>query len=167
MGRDRIARKLECVLGQPTAVSDLIIEQSYPTNINSAYLHNGGTMFNRILSLVLTVLLMNVGFTPAFASPPQGEESARLAKVKADIARRGVGEKAGVKVKLRNKTEVKGYVYQVGDDSFVVADRKTDARTTIAYQDVEQVKRKGIPTAAKIGIGIGVGFFLTGMVLAI
>jgi hypothetical protein len=123
-------------------------------------------MFNRILSLALTGLLMNVGFTPAFASPPQGEESARLAKVKADITSRGVGEKAGVKVKLRNKTEVKGYVYQVGDDSFVVADAKTDARTTIAYQDVEQVKGKGLPTAVKIGIGIGIGFFLLGVVMS-
>ena len=114
-------------------------------------------MFKKSLSLVFAVLLLQIGFMQAFASAQQREEARQIARVKADVAKRGVGDKAGVKVKLRDKTELKGYVYQTGEDSFVVADLRTGSKTTIAYRDVAQIKGKGLSTAAKVGIGIGIG----------
>jgi hypothetical protein len=36
-------------------------------------------------------------------------------KVKASVQKRGIGEKSRVKVKLRNKEEIKGYINKIED----------------------------------------------------
>ena len=113
-------------------------------------------MFRRTLLIALAVSLLHVGIRPAFANS-QGDDASRLAKIKAAVARRGTGEKASIKVKLRDQKEVKGFVAQAGEDDFVVADGKTGARTTIAYREVSTVKARKFPLAAKIGIGVGIG----------
>lgn len=66
------------------------------------------------------------------------------ADIRAKVARIGTGNKAKVKVKLNNGTQVKGYIAEAQDADFVVRDSKTDAATTIAYADVKKVeKNKG------------------------
>ena len=45
------------------------------------------------------------------------------AKVKLAVQERGTGEHSRVKVMLRDKTEVKGYISQIGPDSFQVTDK--------------------------------------------
>jgi hypothetical protein len=119
------------------------------------------------LSLALTILLFHVSVLPVSAAP-QGEREARQAsKVKAKIARRGVGEKARVTVKLRNGTEVKGYVSRAGEDSFAVTDSKTGGATTIAYRDVKEVEGKGLSKAAKIAIYAGAAVGIAVVVLGL
>ena len=60
---------------------------------------------------------------------------------------------------------MKGYVAQAGEDDFVMRDRKTDAPTTIRYDEVLKVEdNKGHSTARNIGIGVAVG---VGAVLAV
>lgn len=122
-------------------------------------------MFRKGLLLVLAISLLHINVRSAFAIPQQEKETARVAKVKAEVARRGVGEKARIKVKLQDKTEVKGYVSQTGEDSFVVTDAKTGAKTTIAYREVTRVDGKGLSTAAKIGIGVGAVVVAIGLVI--
>ena len=114
-------------------------------------------MLRKTLLLALAISLFHVEARKVIADSQEGAELRRVANVKAAVAKRGIGEKARIKVTLRDKTEVKGYVYQAGEDSFIVADIKTSARTTIPYSDVRQVKGKGLSTAAKIGIGVGIG----------
>jgi len=118
-------------------------------------------------SFALTVLLFQAGYGAVFASTQQDEEARRIARVKAAVDKRGVGEKAGVKIKLRDNTVVKGYIYQTGEENFVVRDAKTGKSETIAYRDVAQVKGKGLSTGAKIGIGAAIGSCATLAVLAI
>lgn len=65
----------------------------------------------------------------------------------------GTGEKAKVKIKLRDGREIKGWIAELNADDFVVADSKTKNRTTIAYTDAVKVKNGGLSLAAKIGIG--------------
>lgn len=79
------------------------------------------------------------------------------AKVKLAVQERGTGEHSRVKVTLRDKTEVKGYVSQIGSDSFQVTDNKSGKVTSIAYQEVKKVRKSGLSTGAKIGIAVGVG----------
>lgn len=125
-------------------------------------------MLKRYLSLVIVGLLIHaVGAGPASASPQADKQDQLTAKVKADVAKRGVGEKAGVTVKLRDKTEVKGYVYQAGEDNFVVRNSRTGADTTVAYRDVTEVKAKGISKGAKIGIGVGIAAVVVVAVAAV
>ena len=121
-------------------------------------------MFRRILLFALAVSLLHVGDRPVFAES-QRDDPGQLAKVKAQVAKRGTGEKARITVELRDHKEVKGYVSQAGEDNFVVTDQKTGTKTTIPYRDVAQVKGKGLPLAAKIGIGGGVGVVVLAIVV--
>ena len=120
-------------------------------------------MFRRDLLLLLAVSLLHVVVKPVFADSQRDEP--RIAKVKAQVTKRGVGEKARIKVELVDKKEVKGYVSQAGDDDFVVADAKTGSKTTVSYRDVAEVKGKGLPLAAKIGIGVGIGVVVLAIVV--
>ena len=77
-------------------------------------------------------------------------------KVRIEVQKRGVGERAWVKVTLRDKTVVKGYVSQIGSDSFEVSDKKSGRVTTIGYQEVDRVQKQGLSTGAKVAIGASV-----------
>ena len=91
--------------------------------------------------------------------------TARIGKVKAKVAKIGVGEKAKATVFLKDGTKIKGYIGQAGSDDFVLRDRKTDAPTTISYADVAKVdSNRGHSTARNLAIGIGIG---AGALLAI
>jgi hypothetical protein len=84
-------------------------------------------------------------------------------ETKVRIGKLGIGEKAKATITLKDGRKVKGYIYQTGDDDFVIRDRKTDAPTKINYADVAKVERnRGHSTARNIaiGVGIGVGAFL-------
>lgn len=115
-------------------------------------------MLRKCTSLVLAGLLISITICvrSGDASSKEDKQTQLAARVKADVAKRGVGEKAGVTVKLRDKTEVKGYVYQAGEDNFVVRNPKTAEDTTVAYRDVTAVKGKGLSKGAKIAIGVGI-----------
>jgi hypothetical protein len=125
-------------------------------------------MCKKSIAILVALLLIQVSSNATFAATHSEEETARILKVKADVARRGIGEKAKVKVKLQDKTEVTGYVYEASDSNFIVADAKTDAKTTIAYSEVKQIKGRGLSLVAKIGIAVAIaaGVIVTVVVLA-
>ena len=85
-------------------------------------------------------------------SNPQLAEKARM-----EIQKRGVGEKSRVRIRLHDRTEVKGYISQIDATSFQVTDKKTGRVSTIAYDTVDRVRGKGLSRGSKIAIGIGVG----------
>ena len=123
------------------------------------------TMFNtKSFLIAVAISLMQVSVRPVFAAQAK-DETKWVAKVKSDVAKRGVGEKAYVKVKLRDKTEVKGFVFQAGESDFVVADKKSGAKTTIAYGDVSKVEGKGLSLGVKIGIGVAILAVTIGIVI--
>lgn len=100
----------------------------------------------------------------------QQSNGASVDKVKAKVAKLGVGAKAKATVILKDGTKKKGYIGQAGNDDFVVRDRKTDSPTTIRYGDVAKVEsNKGHSTARNlaIGIGIGAGAFLAILAIVI
>ena len=124
-------------------------------------------MYKKRLPLLLAAALLSHVFAASTFASPQGEkEIPRTAKVKADVARRGTGERSRVTVKLQDGAKLKGYISQAGEDSFVVTDSRTGQASTVAYRDVAQVKgRGGLSLAAKIGIvaGIGVAVVIAGL----
>jgi hypothetical protein len=77
-------------------------------------------------------------------------------QMKAEVFKRGTGEKAKVKVKLRDGSEVRGYISKANEDSFEVQE-KSGKSVTIAYADAISVRKPGMSKGAKIGIGVGVG----------
>ena len=105
------------------------------------------------LSLVLSVLLLHTFSlaSPATNSPLEKSKKALLAsKVKAGVAQLGTGKFAVVRVVLYDKTKYHGYITEIGEDSFVVADAKTGATAPIAYPEVKGVKGSNFSTGAEV-----------------
>ena len=103
------------------------------------------------ISVLVMAVLINSQFMLAQA---KGEKSPE--QVKAEVLKRGTGEKAKVKVKLRNGSEVKGFISKADQDTFDVHGKKNET-VTLAYADVLSVRKPGLSTGAKIGIAAGVG----------
>ena len=75
-------------------------------------------------------------------------------QMKAEVLKRGTGEKAKVKVKLRNGSEVRGYISKADQDTFDIHGKNGET-VTVAYADVIRVQKPGMSTGAKIGIAAG------------
>jgi hypothetical protein len=115
-------------------------------------------MFKKSFAIILACLLVQMlCVQPATAKSKEEKQAQLTQKVKTGILKLGVGRDARVEIKLQDKTKLAGYVSEVKDDSFIIADPKTSATTTVAYADVTQVKGHNLSTGAKIGIGIGIG----------
>jgi len=110
------------------------------------------------------VLVLN---SVAVPQTTQTQEASQSAKVKAEVQRRGIGKKSRVKVRLRNKEEVKGYISKIEGASFEVTDKNTGRATTIPYTDVEKVTGSGLSKGAKIGIIVAVAVGVVAAVLAV
>jgi hypothetical protein len=118
-----------------------------------------------VLLIGLMLLLTNLQSINAQTSSDSNDLT--IEKIKANVTRRGTGEKARVNVKMRNGTKMKGFISQAGEDSFTLTDSKTKQTSTLAYSDVVQVKKQGLSTGAKILIAVGVGVAVTAVVLAV
>jgi hypothetical protein len=116
------------------------------------------------VSLLLVTLLVcnNVVFADQ-AAPTSGttqaqtQETPQAAKVKAEVQKRGIGEKSRVQAKLVNGAEVKGYISKIEEASFAVTDKKTGQTTTMPYADVQKIQGPGLSKGGKIVIAVGVG----------
>ena len=91
----------------------------------------------------------------AAASETQANATKQATTAKAEVQRRGVGEKSRVRVRLTDGTEVKGYISKVDTDSFEITDRKSGKITSIAYADASEVHRQGMSKTTKILIAVG------------
>lgn len=117
------------------------------------------------LAMALAISGMSESFAtkaPAENASAQKPEQKKAAKIKAEVAKRGVSEKVRVRVKFRDGHELKGYINRIEEDSFQL---QTDPDQldplppkerliTISYADV--VKIRGSQTrAAKFGVDAG------------
>lgn len=122
-------------------------------------------MFKRFLAVAMAAALVNVVAVRVTHAAPEAEKQAKFAgKVRAAVIKLGTGESARVRVTLRDRTKLEGYVSGAGEDSFTVTSAKTGAVTTVAYAQVRGVKGNNLSTGAKIAIGAGIG---AGVVLLI
>jgi hypothetical protein len=113
----------------------------------------------KFLSLTLSVLFLHV-FSFAGLANEGSLERARKAQlaseVKAGIAHLGTGKSSVVRVVLYDKTKYHGYITEITDDGFVLADAKTGATAPIAYPEVKGIKGNNLSSGAKIGIGVSI-----------
>jgi hypothetical protein len=126
-------------------------------------------MFRKNLSLFIAVsLFLSLFAAPSVLAKTKEEKDAALAaKVKAGVAKLGIGKDAVISVKLRNKTKLKGYISQVEEEAFVIADAKTGVETQVAYGDITQAKGKNLSTGAIIAISAGVAVGVIFLVIII
>jgi small nuclear ribonucleoprotein (snRNP)-like protein len=112
-------------------------------------------MFRRAFAIMLSgVLLVTAfGFQPALAQT--GNETQALEKVRASVQKIGLGRNARVEVKLRDNTQLKGYISAADQDSFTVIDSNTGSTRTVSYADSSSVKKAGSGLSAKTWIILG------------
>ncbi len=106
------------------------------------------------LTLIGALLFSFIGVSPITAKTKEEKAAELAAKVKHDIAKLGTGPDARLEVKLRDKTKLKGYVSQVGAESFVVTDATTGVETEVAYPNVTKATGKNLSKGAWIAIGV-------------
>lgn len=112
-------------------------------------------MLRKIVSLVLVVLLFAAASANvAYADSNKGKEARLAVRVKEGVRKLGVGRDAQVTVKLRDKTKVKGYIGEAGEDSFVVIDAETGAANSVSYSSVKQMNGNNHSLGVRIAIGV-------------
>jgi small nuclear ribonucleoprotein (snRNP)-like protein len=99
------------------------------------------------------LLVTAFGFQPALAQT--GNDTQAAEKVRARVEKIGVGRNARVEVKLRDNTQLKGYISAADQDSFTVIDSKTGSIRTVSYADSSSVKKAGSGLSAKTWIILG------------
>ena len=114
-------------------------------------------MLKKVLSLVLTGLLINAVAVSSAYARPQDDQVRKIEKVKENVRTLGVGEDVRVEVKLHDGRKLKGYIQEASEDNLTVIDSKTGTATTVAYSQVKELKGTNRSTAAKVGINVAKG----------
>ena len=113
-------------------------------------------MLKKICSVVLAALLLQSVAVPAFAKSDAGKEAKRAEKVRTQLAKLGTGKDARVRLELRDKTKLEGYISAADAESVVVTD-SAGKTTAVAYPQVKTAQGNNLSTGAKIAIGVGIG----------
>jgi hypothetical protein len=96
------------------------------------------------LFLILVIVPIAAASPRAFrkqhSTQSRQQRRAQTAKIKAQIQKRGTGEKARVKLTLYDKTKLQGYITKIGPDSFAFAVRKSRQVRIISYSEVKRVR---------------------------
>ncbi len=114
-------------------------------------------MFRRFFAVMLAgvVLLTAFGIQHAGAQST-GDQATE--KIRSKVLKMGVGTNAKVEVKLRDNTQMRGYISDSNQDSFTVFDKASSSSKTVSYADTTSVKKvsSGISTKTWIIIGAAV-----------
>jgi hypothetical protein len=119
----------------------------------------------KILSFTLIALLTQMFFVRPIIAETKEEKFA--AQVKTEIAKLGIGTDAKIKVKLKDKTKIEGYIVESNENQFVVMSSKTGESIPVTYSKVKQVKGNNLSTGVKIIIGVAVIVGLAVILLAV
>ena len=121
-------------------------------------------MFKKVCSVILSALLLQAAAIPAFAATSAEKEAKRAEKVRTQLVKLGTGSDARIKLELRDKTKLEGYISEAGADTFAVTDR-AGKTTTVEYSQVSKAQGHNLSTSAKVAIGIGIGVGLTLLII--
>ena len=116
-------------------------------------------MFKKFCSVLLSALLLQAAAIPAFAAT-------KAEKVRTQLAKLGTGSDARIRLILRDKTKLEGFVSEAGAETFAVTDR-AGKTTIVQYGQVGKAQGHNLSTGAKIAIGIGIGAGVTILILLI
>ncbi len=113
-------------------------------------------MFRRFISMILSTALLTIGIGFRITSAQTAKQLQATEKVRAAVLKMGVGPTSRVKIKLRDKTELKGYVGEAGQDAFtVITDEKTGTSQTLSYAEVAEVNKPGGGPSTRTWIILG------------
>ena len=112
-------------------------------------------MLKRCLSITVAGLLICTGGLRLANAESSEEKQVRfIGRLKEGITKLGTGPEARVKIKLRDKTKLEGYVSEAAEEHFTVLDSNTGKATKVAFSQVSQVKGNNLSKGTKIAITI-------------
>ena len=115
----------------------------------------------RLSSVALMLTLVANGVAVAASPMDKMDTTIVQAKVKA----RGIGKE--VKITETDKTQLKGVIVKIGEQSFQLKVKDSPDPVEIPYANVSSVHNAGLSTGAKVGIGILIGVVAVVLILAI
>jgi hypothetical protein len=99
------------------------------------------------------LLLTALGFQGAGAQSLGDQQATE--KLRTRVLKMGVGMNARVQVKLRDNTQLNGYIGDAGQDSFTVVEKQTGSSKTVSYADTLSVKKAGSGVSGKTWMILG------------
>ena len=129
-------------------------------------------MFNRIVAVALIGVMtcLSIGVAAQSEADEQAQERQNTAAVaKARVQELAAGKRSVVYVKLRDGTQLRGYISQIENESFNITDKATNKTTSVSYGDVVILKGKegGLSTKSKVLIVVGIGVGILAAVVAV
>ena len=118
----------------------------------------------KLILLIMISLFFGVAGVSSAVAKPEDKDAERAAKVKEAIVKLGTGPAARVEVKLRDGRQLKGWVSETSEDSFLFVDDNGAARE-VPYPQVKRVKGNNLSTGVKVAIGVGVALVILIVVL--
>ena len=122
-------------------------------------------MCRRIISTVIAILTVHlVCFSGAFAQT----RTSTAADAKVQISRLGTGPKVVVRITLKDKRKMQGWLSLAAAHHFSLTDEKTGTVNDVSYADVAAIKQlKPSKVAIAVGAVVGIGtaaaiFFFAG-----
>lgn len=123
-------------------------------------------MLKKLLSAIIISLLFNLIAAPSVLATGKTEKEAKFTEeVKNGIAKLGTGRDAKLKLKLKDGTKIKGYISEIGNDSFKVQNEKTGESVSIGYSQVKQAKGNNLSKKTAIILGFAALFTVLIIVL--
>ena len=113
-------------------------------------------MVNKLIVLTLVLLIGSPGMMLARAQSGAEKQGEELSKIRSNVAKRGVGPNAKVKVVLLNGTKLQGYISEAQSETFTVTDAKTGGSVVVKYGQVKQIKGQGFSKGTKIALVAGI-----------
>ena len=117
----------------------------------------------RTIVFVISAALLQVTLVGSALGNPN--DAKQTAKVRTNVLKLGTGPDARVKVTLRDKSKVEGYVSSSHDTGFVVMSSSSNEPVSVPYSQVKQVKGNNLHTGVKIAIGVGIAIALMLLIL--
>jgi uncharacterized membrane protein len=107
-------------------------------------------MLYKTISLALVAVLLH-GSIVAQAQPQSpAHTAAQMQRVLRKAQEKSKAVKVTLKTMIDNQTIFSGNVSEISDTGFVLTNQKTQTTKTFAYEDVQQVKQKGMSRGAKV-----------------
>lgn len=113
-------------------------------------------MIPKIISVLLIAVLLHSSIA-AQTSSSATQSVTKMQQGLRNAQQKGKAVTVILSRNIENITKITGKVSEVSNTSFTLTDQQSGKPMTLAYEDVQQVRQKGMSKGAKVAIGVGIG----------
>jgi hypothetical protein len=113
-------------------------------------------MLHRITAVVLVAVLVHGNLAAQTQTQSPVQTVSQMQKVLREAQEKGKAVRVTLNRKMDNQRKFSGQVSDISDRGFTLADAKTGKTMGLAYEDVKEVRRKGMSRGEKIATGVAI-----------